>query len=219
MTTDVIESVEERAETARDLRLAAQQALGAGDERREWTIEDVSPTRRLYALYNMVDGEKVMVPKFIFDTAINRLIPGTRKFAFTAKKDLAPQPIVSTVKCFKHPDAPEAEILRTLGIVSDCNANGLRNNQSRRIHAQNRHKNSWAAYQEYVTEQERDRQHDIQQKQLDATLALATAAAGTRVAQADPLTCECGWETVKGQNSLAAHKRLHCPLKESTDGT
>ena len=27
------------------------------------------------------------------------------------------------------------------------------------------------------------------------------------------LTCDCGWMTIKGQNSLKAHKRLHCPLK------
>jgi hypothetical protein len=175
-TMEMAESVEERAEVARDLRLAAQQALGAGEERKEWTIDDVSPSRRLYVLYNMVDGERVAVPKFVFDTAINRRIPGTKKFAFTTRKDQAPTPIVNAVKCFKHPDAPEAEVLRSLGIVSDCNADGLRNAQSRRVHAQNRHKNSWEAYQEHLKIAELERQQKMQQQQLDATLALAKAA-------------------------------------------
>lgn len=180
MTTDIreAESVEERAEIARDLQLAARQALGATDEQREWTIEDVSPRRRLYALYNMVTGEKVMVPRFVFDVAINRLIPGTQKFAFTARADLAPPFVQGKIKCFKHPEAPEAEILAELGIPSDCNADGLRNGQSRRVHAQNRHKLSWEAFQEYMTEQEEAKRNEMQQKQLDATLALAKSAAG-----------------------------------------
>jgi len=30
------------------------------------------------------------------------------------------------------------------------------------------------------------------------------------------LICECGWTTVKGQNSLDLHKRLHCKLRAGT---
>lgn len=178
MTTDIreAESIEERAETARDLQLAARQALGADEERREWTIDDVSPTRRLYAIYNMVTGERIMVPKFVFDTAINRLIPGTNNFAFTTRKDKAPQYVQGKVKCFKHPEAPEAEVLAQLGIPSDCMADGLRNGQSRRIHAQNRHKFSWEAYQEHIKEQEAETAGQRQQQQTDAILALARSA-------------------------------------------
>lgn len=176
--SELAETEEERAEIARDLRLAARQALGESDERKEWSIEDVSPRRRLYILYNMTDGERIAVPRFVFDTAIQRLIPGTRKFQFTAKKELAPKVAKGKVKCFMHPDAPEHELLLELGIHQTCTANELRNAHSRRIHGQHRHKNEWAAYQEAILERREDDYRDIQQKQLDATLALAKAAAG-----------------------------------------
>jgi len=187
MEAPTAETVEERAEIARDLQLAARQALGVENERREWEITDASPRRKLYVLYSTTTGERIEVPKFIFDTAIKRMVPGTNRFAFTAFKERAPEYRPGTVKCFLHPDSPERPILEEIGIFTECNADELRNNQSKRRHAINRHKTEWAALQEHIAEQEMKAHRESQEKQLEATLKLAEAATrrGGRRAEQD----------------------------------
>lgn len=174
------ETVEERTEVARDLRLAAQQALGVENERREWEITDASPRRKLYVLYNMKDGERIEVPKFVFSNAIDRRIPGTNEFAFTAFKDKAPQLTRMRVKCFLHPESPEREVLNEIGVFTECLADELRNNHARRRHAMGLHRGEWAAYNEYIGEQRDNLQHEQQRQQVEATLRLAEAASGTK---------------------------------------
>lgn len=174
------ETIEERAEVARDLRIAAQQALGVENERKEWTMEDVSPKRKLYRLFSMTTGEEIWVPKFVFDNAVNRLIPGTRKFAFTARKDLAPKEVKGRLKCIFHPDAPEAEAMREIGIQLTCDANELRSNYSRRVHAENRHNTAWKMYSEEVDAREREEEREERREQ---TAAMLEMAGGTRRAK------------------------------------
>lgn len=173
------ETTEERAEVARDLRAAARQALGVEEENQEWEIRDVSPLRKLYILYSMVDGMRYEVPKFVFEAMITRQVR-TRKgwiFAFTAFKDRAPAYKTGKVLCFLHEESPDRPILDELGIQASCDANELRNLQSKRIHAQHRHKDSWAAYQEHLGLEREAATRNQAQKQLDATLELAKAAA------------------------------------------
>lgn len=170
-----VETEEERAETARDLRREADEMLGKADRQKEWTVEDVSPSRKLYVLYSMQTGERIAVPRFVFDVAINRLIPGTNKHAFTARKSLAPKQVVGKLMCFFHPDSPEADSLEELGIVPICNANELRSEYSRRMHAQNKHPTLWAMWSEHVQAKEREEEREERHVQTDAMLKLAGA--------------------------------------------
>lgn len=177
MTMEIqAETVEERAEVARDLQVEARRALGVENERQEWTITDASPRRKLYVLYSTTTGERIEVPRFIFDTAIKRMVPGTNQFAFTAFKDRAPVYKPGAVKCFLHPESPERDALTEIGIFATCNAAELRNQHSKRMHAQHRHRDEWAALQEHIQEQERQTLRDEQRQQLNATLELARAA-------------------------------------------
>jgi hypothetical protein len=54
----------------------------------------------------------------------------------------------------------------------------LANSYSKHIHAQHRHKQEWAAYQEYVKEEKEKQAQARQDKQLEATLAIAGKAGG-----------------------------------------
>jgi hypothetical protein len=178
MTTEQIETVEERAERARDLQAAALQALGAEGHRQEWVIEDASPDRKLYVLYSTVNGERIEVPRFILNQALKRLIPGTDRHAFTAHKENAPEPRRGTVKCFLHEDSPDREALHSIGIYTTCPAGNLGSQQSKRIHAQHRHQQEWAAYQEHLEDIKKQQAEARQQQTLEATLAIAGAAVG-----------------------------------------
>lgn len=180
MTTETIDqatgaqTVEERAEVARNLRDAARQALGVENERKEWEITDASPRRKLYVLYSMIDGSEIRVPKFIFDSAISRRIPGSNKYLFTAFREQAPQHRVGEVKCFLHPESPEREVLAEIGIYGECPKANLTNLQSKRVHAQHRHKTEWEAYQEFISVQREEETREWQRQQAEAFSAMAS---------------------------------------------
>lgn len=169
-----VETVEEATELAINLQEEARVLLDRAEENQEWVVEDRSPTRKLYRLFNAQDGEMIMVPRFIFNVAIRRRVNGKPMFVARAS-DAAPR-IEGKVKCFLHPDAPEHTVLRSIGIAATCSADGLRNTHSKRVHAQNRHKGEWAAYREFLEEKEAADARKMAQKQLDATLRLAAAA-------------------------------------------
>ncbi len=172
---DEVETVEERFEAARDLRNEARHLLGRDEERKEWEVTDVSPNRKLYVLYNTIDGHRIEVPKFVFENAIEQQyrVKGQWKYVWTSSKSKAPAYKPGTVVCFLHPDSPDREILNEIGVMGLCEADELRTLQAKRIHAQNRHPQSWAAYQEYITQK---RDNDWRQQQSDATNAMLELA-------------------------------------------
>jgi hypothetical protein len=85
---------------------------------------------------------------------------------------------VNSVKCFLHPESPERAVLNEIGITTICESAHLANASSRRIHAERRHRTAWTQYQEHLAEEREAEWRDRQERQLDATLALAKAAAG-----------------------------------------
>lgn len=184
MTSDtyaIPETYPERAELARDLKAEARQMLGRSSENQEWELVDRSPLRTIHVLYSMADGSRVDVPEYMVEDALNRRL-STGGPAFTSRRDRAPAYLQGKTLCFKHPDAAEATILRDLGILSDCNASELRNDNSKRIHAENRHKQSWRALQDHLTRQREEEQREQQRLQVEATLRLAEAASGRKKA-------------------------------------
>lgn len=186
MTADVADrpqTVAEAAETARDLQAQARELMGNNFRQGQetWEIIDASPKRELWVLYSMVDGTKVTVPEFVGRAAINKrvVLKGRSVPAWTADSSKAPQYRAGKVKCFKHPEAPEAGVIAELGIMSDCTADELRSPQAKRVHGMRLHKNDWEAYQEHLGLTRDEEYRDQQRKQTAATLELAKAAAGS----------------------------------------
>lgn len=201
--------IAERIQDEIDLR--GQIADLSNEESQDIQFSVSSPGRVYVTLWSMLTGEEIRIPKYMAASALSKRQGGKRQF--TAKREEAPAERKNSVKCFLHSESPERAILEEIGIFGDCIADSLANSHSKRMHAMHRHRQEWAAYQEHVNDQEKKRYEDRQERQLEATLALAGKAAGTK-AVAETLTCDCGWETEKGENSLKAHKRLHCPLRE-----
>lgn len=184
MTTEVTErpqTVAEAAEVARDLQAQARELMGNNSRQGPdtWEIQDTSPPRDFWVLYSMVDGTKVTVPEFVGKSALNKTITvnGRKIAAWTGDARKAPQPRLGHVKCFKHPDAPEAEAVAEMGIIADCAAAELRSPQAKRVHGQRLHKSDWEAYQEHLGLTREQEYRDGMKAQTEATLELAKAAA------------------------------------------
>ena len=220
-------------ETIRDLRRQLD-GLSREDEQ-EVIFRETSARRGREMLYRMTDGEPVPMKLGLAKRAIHMLdARGNPKW--TTDPEKAPKWVEGQVKCFMHPEAPERETLALLGIPPVCDTGNLRNNQAKRDHAEHCHKREWAAFNEHESMERERVYNDRQDRQLEATLAIAGKAAGQPaprivskpivapdVADAleydangvtNTLACECGWTTVKGKSSLGFHKRLHCKLNK-----
>jgi hypothetical protein len=177
MTTEQIpETYAERAEVARDLQNEARQMLGRTSQRQDWDIIDASPKRQIAVLYSMLNGERVEVFDFQVEDALGRKLSNGSPM-FTAHKDRAPTYRPGKVKCFLHPESEDAEVLREIGIFGTCTANELQTLHSKRIHAQHKHPQAWAAYQEYINQQRDQEYREQGRQQIAATLAIAEATA------------------------------------------
>ena len=181
----VTERRAERAEDARDLRRQIT-GLERGDEQ-EIVFRENSPQRRKLTLYSMTDGEPIEIPAYMLNNVLAK-VQENGEPRFTARKDRAPQYQQGKVKCFLHTESPERFLLDEIGLGNiTCPAGKLANQHSRRMHALHRHKEEWAALQEYVAEQKEKDALERQEKQLDATLSLARqAAAPVAVAEVTP---------------------------------
>lgn len=168
--------VAERAEMARDLRNQIAELKGRDDEN-EIIIRDTSPQRKRVVLYSMIDGDAHRMPSYMAETAINKKLPDGR-YMFTANKDLAPVYKRGQIKCFLHPESPERPVLNAIGILNECPAETLGNNYSKRVHAQHRHKQEWAMYQDYIEEQKEATATERAERQIEAMQNLAAKAAG-----------------------------------------
>lgn len=168
-----MQNVAQRAERVRDLR--AQVSEITAEEAKDILFIESSPGRQPVTLYSLLTGEPVRVPRYMVESVMNKRLSDGR-FAFTGDPDRAPVYKKGAVKCFLHPDAPERAIIEDLGIESVCGSAMLRSQNSKRIHAQHRHKQEWAAYQEHIADQKSAEEIARQQQQLEATMALAKAA-------------------------------------------
>lgn len=166
-----------RLEQARDLRGQISELQTDPEAEKEVVFKETSTVRRKLTLYSMVDGEPIRVPTHLAQRALDKRLPAGG-FMFTSDPAQAPQYRLGEVKCFLHPEAPEREVVVEIGLGEKmCMSAHLANRFSKRIHGQHRHKQEWLAYRDYIEESQRTEEVSRANKQLDATLALAAAAA------------------------------------------
>lgn len=214
----------EQMEQARDLRTQLT-GLEQGDER-EMLFQEWSPGRKMIKLWSLIDGQEIVIPKYMVLPALNKKQPNG-KYVFTAKQEDAPAFKNGNVRCFLAEGSPEREsgLLDEAGLshLPLCPADGLRSGYSKRIHAQNRHRQSWETLQDHIKEHEREEAREEQRKQTAAMLSLAGSReepavipTGTVSFQPYDVTnsatvefvCDCGF-VAKSQFGLDAHKRSH----------
>ena len=196
----------EKAQEVRDLR--AQMAELADDP--EIIFKESSPRKRMATIYSMIDGEPLPVAMTNIERALEKRLPGGG-YMFTAKKEEAPEYKLGDVKCFLHMDSPDRPILREIGLGGAyCPAAHLANSHSKRIHAQHRHSQEWAAYQEFVKDEKERAQIERENQQLEATLAIAGRASAAPATEV--LKCpECDYEGTKQQiqgHKMAKHREV-----------
>ena len=164
-----------RIQQARDLKKQISELADMDD--REIIIKETSPRTRYGTIYSMRDGEPLKVPLKLIQATLSKIDRDSGNYAFTAKKEEAPEYKLGEVKCFLHKDSPERPILDQLGIVAVCPAAHLANGYSKRVHGQHRHKQEWAMLQEHLTETREQEYNDRAERQLQATLEIAKQAA------------------------------------------
>lgn len=174
-------AVAERAEQARDLR--AQIGGLAAMDSQEIIFKDVSPRVGKATVYSMRSGRPAQVPLHLLQRTLEKQDrDGT--FLFTAFKDKAPEFKRGQVKCFLHPESDERSLLDEIGLAAVTCPGKLASTYSKRLHAEHRHSSEWALYQEVRKQHEDQDNRDRQDRQLEATLAIARGAAGNALAAA-----------------------------------
>lgn len=208
----MVNPVAEREERRRDLRgqigeLSAEDSAGV-------LFIDNSPGRRPVTVYSVLTGEPITFPEYMVGPQMQKRLTDGR-FAFVSSQDQAPAYKRGKYKCFLHKDSPERPMLTEIGLDGMfCEAAHLGSTHAKRIHAMHRHKQEWAAYQEYQADLERERDRDRQEKQLEATLriagmAQAAAQAAPQAAAASAFVCDVCGEAKSTKLALAGHKRSH----------
>lgn len=193
----------QRAQQVRDLRSQIQEL--EAEDAQEMAFSP-PPQLRTVRIYSRVDGEPLDVPRNSVHHVLQKTLPD-KTYMFTANQSEAPQYALGEVKCFLHPESPEREtgILEQVGLGGIiCDAAHLASIYSKRIHAQHRHGKQWEAVQEYLAMQREEEYRTQQQKQLEATLAIAGKAAG------DEASCDkCDYTGTTAQvrgHKMGAHK-------------
>lgn len=197
--------VAEQAEDIRDLKGQIAQLSEDPEDEAEMTFKETSPRRRKVLIYSMLDGEEIQIPRSLLTQTMEKKLPDGRPM-FTAYKDRAPKFKMGQVKCFLHRDSEERQILTEIGITKLCPAGNLASLHSKRIHAQHRHRQEWEPYQEWLAAQSEQENRDRQDRQLEATLAIARGVTGAPA----PETCDqCDYEGTARQvqgHRMGAHK-------------
>lgn len=169
------------AERVRDLK--SQIAGLSAEEVGEILFLEISPGREPVTVYSTENGSPVPVPAY----RINEVMSLTDREGnprFVSDPDKAPTYVPGTVKCFMHKDSPERPILEKIGLSGAfCPAEHLASEHSKRIHGHHRHKQEWAAYQEYVENRKEERREARQDEQLAATLTIARGGTATTLEQ------------------------------------
>lgn len=194
-----------RAENLRDLKATISEL--AKEDDREVIFKETSPMRRKVTLYSLANGEEIQVARAQLEAMLSKR--GPQGYLWTADKSKAPVYREGDVLCFLHPDAPEREVLNKIGISTVCMSAHHPNRHAMEIIAQHKHRNQWDAYQAYLAEEQAREDRDMQRQQLEATLALARAAAGNVVTPVEDFTCDVCGTVAKSAAGLAAHKRSH----------
>ena len=204
--------IAEKERRARDLRSQVAELEPGLDG---VIFEHIRTRRELVTVYSMADGEAIPVPEYMVRAVMTKRVDG--EYMFTDNPEEAPEYRKGTVKCFLHADSTEraSGVLDEIGLKGKvCPAGSLASVHSKRTHGERRHGREWAAYQEFLNDEKEANAIARQEKQLEATLALAGKAAAETAAYAgeparvlDPkTTCDiCG---KSGLKRVKAHKSM-----------
>ena len=163
------------AEKRRDLK-SQLDGLNTQDQG-EIIFMHISPGREPVTIYRAKTGEPVEVPAYMVRAVMEKEEDG--RPMFVARKEDAPEYKLGTIKCFLHADSPERPILEEIGLSGvTCPAAHLASQHARRQHGLHRHKQEWAAYQEFMEDEKEGKREARLDKQLQATLDVAERAGG-----------------------------------------
>ena len=199
----------------------------------EVVFQHVRTGHGLVTVYAVESGEPITIPEYMVVQVIEKRLPDGR-YMFVADKKDAPEYKLGDIKCFLHLESPDRVILKKAGLSGKtCLSAHLANPYSKRIHAQHRHKQEWAAYGDFVNSVSAAEERDERRQQLDATLEIARAARPSAPARQAPApdstpaataggaenSCpDCTWapksDTKRPDLALASHRReIHQPAK------
>ena len=181
-------------------------------------------------VYDIRNGEASIVNNNMLSTQLGKTDPETGKRIFTTRKADAPPVIRGAYLCLLHENHPDREYHKTLGLGT-CNKSNLRTMLDVRTHAQNRHRNEWAAITEARDQEREDQERKIRELTISQLMPSSSSEAITDVTQpveAVPApevpvevwktssgTCpQCEWtnSAAKGRSRTAAyyiHKKTH----------
>ena len=169
----------EQAQKARDLRVQLNDLAQDTSNDQEMQFTEWSPGRKLVKLWSMADGTEIEIPRYMVMNALTKHYKNG--YLFTAVRSEAPAFKDGHVKCFLAEGSPEREsgLLEAAGLdhLPFCEAVHLRSAWSKRIHAQNRHVQSWEILKEHIEAQEKTETRSEQRKQTEAILSLAGSRA------------------------------------------
>ncbi|KKN75282.1 hypothetical protein LCGC14_0382810 [marine sediment metagenome] len=211
-----------QAERLRDLRGQVAE-LGSADMP-EILFQHNSPGREPVTVYATKDGCPTPVPHYMLGAAM-QLTNEDGAFRFVADAKDAPTYQLGSIKCFLHKDSPERPILEKIGLGSaTCPKATLASFHSKRLHGLHRHKQESEALREFEENEKETKREARQDKQLEATLAIARGGAtqGTPEIQFQALSpravpkgqCDICGKT--GFKNVGAHK--HGAHKEKNNG-
>jgi hypothetical protein len=149
----------------------------ADQDEAELIIRESSPRTRYSTIYAMRDGEPLRVPVKLIAATLEKRDRKTGQYLFTATREDAPEYKLGEVKCFLHSESTDRIVLDEIGVSAICESGHLANGYSKRIHGLHRHKQEWAMFQEHIAERKEYEINDRAERQLQATLKLAEAAA------------------------------------------
>ena len=192
------DNVAQQAETKRDLRgqIGEIDALAAA-EKRGILFKVTTLDEGTHTLYSMIDGHSIKCPDFALHSTLFKTMRGTNTPLWTSYPDRAPEWVPGKVKCFLHADSPDREALAEIGLsTKTCKKSNLGSLHDKRIHGQNKHKQSWEALGEYYADVKETAAAERQEQQLQATLELARAAQGQAPATTVSAPVEAELKTV-----------------------
>ena len=198
-------------ETIRDLR--AQLDELSHEDLPGIVFMEINEGRDPATLYHADTGEPIVIMEYMVKRAIN-LRDKDGAFRFVADAKDAPEYVPPSMLCFMHKDAPEREAIDRAGLAGKtCPKGTLASHYSKTIHAQHRHKQEWAAYQQYLANVASSEERDERRQQLEATLTIARAAQGNG-SQAEAFDCpDCDWKTQPGTTRPEAALKMHVKAK------
>ena len=171
----------ERAEQARDLK--GQLANLGRDEEQEFQFYEWSPGRTMVDIWSTETGEKITLPRYMAESAINTVREDGQGYRFTARPELAPPEKVNSVMCPLHKDSAERGFMEEIGIISvgeiGCPNRHLASESSKWLHFRAHHKEKAKQYQDEIDRREREADRAMAREQRDAMLALAGQATDT----------------------------------------